>query len=380
MANAYLEEITLPSGTVYDLHDKRVDNLNNWSYEICTSASNTPYGVTWDNAGTTVTGTLVASASTLNKIYLVPRTNGTNNTYDEYITVKSGSTYSWEKFGSTDLPDMNNYVKNASGHSGDTAGALAYKNSASGSVNIPSSFSFTNGSASAQTFTGTGVRLVTDTEFATGVSNSSFTGTQGSVSVSGTTAGSVSESKSKVEVEVASSGTANYTPAGSVSVSVSSAGSTTTIKNPTAKTVVTDMSVANAGATATGELVYMSVSGTNLSFKKLIETTGDSITTTNTTVKTGDASYSGSFSGTGVKLQTKDNVLTGASFQGSSMTSTGNFTPSGGISVTLSKSASTVSPASSGTATYTPAGTNSTSSVTGSVGVAGSTPTTVTVS
>ena len=110
------------------------------------------------------------------------------------------------------------------------------------------------------------------------------------------------------------------------------------------------MSVADPSATAaTGELVYCSVSGTKLSLKKFVETTGASISTTSTTVKTGDASYT--FSGTGAELKftgssasgtisgtaaaqtftgtdtyfkTASEVGTAASFTGASMTSTGS--------------------------------------------------------
>lgn len=305
-----LTQIELPSGTVYDLVDSGgrdlIAAINNWDYIVCTSAADTPKDVTWNNAGTTVTGTLVASSSTMYKIYLVPSDNGTNDIYDEYVTVNpSSSTYKWEMFGNTRLPDMTQYVKNNSGHSGGTAGDLAYKDTASGSTTV----------AVPKTYTTTVTPAAKD------------------VSVTGTTTGSVSVTKGTVTVSKASSGTATYTPQGSVAaptISVATAGSTTTIKNPTAKTVVTDMSVAATGAAATGELTYYEVSGTKLTLKKLIETTGDSITTSNVTVKNGDAAYSASapaFTGTGARLVTDSEVATGASFVGASMTSSGSYTP-----------------------------------------------------
>jgi hypothetical protein len=143
---------------------------------------------------------------------LVPANpSSTGNIYDEYITVKTSpggtDTYSWEKLGSIgNLPDLSGYVANASGHTGGTAGELAYKDSAS----------------------------VT--------------------------------------------GSCSVTPSGSIDVS--SAGTTDTF--------VSDMSVSAASSTAvTGELAYISVSGTTLTFNKLVETTASA--------KTGDASYS--FSG-----------------------------------------------------------------------------------
>ncbi|MBP5598191.1 MAG: hypothetical protein J6Y02_22680, partial [Pseudobutyrivibrio sp.] len=101
------------------------------------------------------------------------------------------------------------------------------------------------------------------------------------------------------------------------------------------------------------------------------------------TVKTGDAAYqssqptfSGSFSGTGAELKfsgsassgtisgtaaaqtftgtgarlvTDSQVLTGASFTGASMTSTGNFTPAGSVTT-----ATATTENKSGTVTYSP--------------------------
>ena len=345
MADIY--QIELPSGSTYDLRDSRVDSLNNWSYIVCSSAANTPKDVVWTSGSTTITGTLVASADTMYKIYLVPSANGTNDIYDEYISVNTtGTTYVWEMFGNTKLPDMNDYVKNASGHSGGTAGALAYKGSVSGTVAVPKTYtstftgasmtstgSYTPAGSVSSSFTGTGVRLQTDSKVGTAAS---FTGSSMTSTGNFTPAGSIS----------VGSGTANYTPAGSIAVST--AGSTTTIKNPTSKTVVTDMSVAAPSSTsASGELVYCSVSGTKLSLQKLVETTGASITTSNVTVKNGDAAYS--FTGTGKELK----------FTGTQGSVSVSGTTAGSVSLTTSNV--TVSPASSGTATYTPSGSVSSS-------------------
>lgn len=80
-------------------------------------------------------------------------------------------------------------------------------------------------------------------------------------------------------------------------ISLASSGTTTTIKNPTSKTVVTDIAPANSSAaTAEGELVYCSVSGETLTLKKFVKSTGASITTEDKTVKTGDGTYSASAS------------------------------------------------------------------------------------
>ena len=132
----------------------------------------------------------------------------------------------------------------------------------------------------------------------------------------------------------ADASTPDYTPSGTVSaplVSVNTPGATTTIKNPTAKTVVTDMSVSDASATtATGELVYCSVTGETLTLKKFVETTGASITTSDTTVKTGDATYTATapnFTGTGVDISVTVPDLSGisASFTGDDQTVSVSF-------------------------------------------------------
>lgn len=96
---------------VADFVTTEIGKIDSLTKIVCTNASDTPAGVVWDNQGTTVTGTLVASSNTNRNIYLVPSTNGTKDVYDEYITVKIGSNYSWEKIGNTDV-DLSNYVTN----------------------------------------------------------------------------------------------------------------------------------------------------------------------------------------------------------------------------------------------------------------------------
>ena len=52
-----------------------------------------------------------ASAETMHRIYLVKDTHSDNqDNYDEYITIKTGSVYSWEKIGNTDI-DLSQYLK-----------------------------------------------------------------------------------------------------------------------------------------------------------------------------------------------------------------------------------------------------------------------------
>ena len=92
------------------------------------------------------------------------------------------------------------------------------------------------------------------------------------------------------------SASATYTPAGSVAaptISVATAGNTGTIHNPTKVTVAKSVTAAAPGATAPdNSITYYSVSNETLSLYQIGYTTGDSITTSDVTVKTGDAAYS----------------------------------------------------------------------------------------
>ena len=102
----------------------------------------------------------------------------------------------------------------------------------------------------------------------------------------------------------ASTYSGSYTPGGTVSaptISVQTAGSTATIKNPTKVTVAKTVAAAVPSGTVSNEVTYYNVANQNLTLYKIGYTTGDSITTSDVTVKTGDAAYSSSqptFSGT----------------------------------------------------------------------------------
>ena len=298
--------IKLPNGSEFNIKDatarEAISGITSFDFIVCTSAANTPKDVVWNNGGTSVTGTLVASASTKGKVYLVPSTNGTKDIYDEYITVNTtGSTYIWELFGNTDV------------HMGDL-GALAFKDSASGTGTV----------------TGT-------------VSKPSFTGTEGSLSVKGTPAGTVTISKG--------TGTANYTPAGTVSQPTFSgtAGSISAKGTPSGSvTVTTDKTAASKNYTPEGSISVtpnvqlntasvtpMSGVGTlpeltmsvtdetlNISFSQGTLPTQGTAVTVATGIKSQSAS--GSFTGTATAIS--------ASFSGSELTATGTFTPSGTVS------------------------------------------------
>ena len=92
-----------------------VDTIGNGAYEEAWDGDSTPVvadipaGVVVTYSGASYTGTLAASASTVDKIYLVSDGNGN---YDRYVTVERSGTYSWKKVGTTAIP-LSNYATNS---------------------------------------------------------------------------------------------------------------------------------------------------------------------------------------------------------------------------------------------------------------------------
>lgn len=88
----------ITSGAVKNYVDSAVSAVKQFQYEV---VSELP----------------VAAAATMGKIYLVAHSHGTQDGYDEFITIESGTatkTYSWEKIGNTDI-DLSQYVNGISG-------------------------------------------------------------------------------------------------------------------------------------------------------------------------------------------------------------------------------------------------------------------------
>ena len=336
MAN--ISKIKTTAGTVYDIKDSAarsdistlqgiVESLNSFEYTVCTEASNTPAGVKWGSPE--ITGTLAAAAATMYKIYLVPSENATGDIYDEYITIKTGTstfTYTWEKLGDTsvNLDDIGElgYADTASASytpagtvsqptfSG-TAATITVKNSSSITKTVSPAGSgeatYTPaGTVSQPTFSGTSKSIV-----------GSFSGTQGSVSVSGTPNGSVS-----LETGTGT-GYTTITPAGSVSVGADKEGGAV-VKTVTGSTG----SIATFGSAGSLPSLTTSV-GTGDDAETLIFTfsQGTLPTAGSATVVTSVSSTAGdlSFSGTAAGIK--------ATFSGSSTTSTGNFTPAGSVAL-----------------------------------------------
>lgn len=77
------------SGGVKDYVDSAIGAVKQFQYEVVTELP-------------------TAAAETMGKIYLVKHAHSTGDSYDEYITIQSDATYSWEKIGNTDI-DLSGY-------------------------------------------------------------------------------------------------------------------------------------------------------------------------------------------------------------------------------------------------------------------------------
>lgn len=258
-----IKQIQLPNGNTYDLRDSRVDSIIS-------------QGTRWIG----VTTTAISDGSTTSTIKIGgvdhQAEEGDICSYNNMEFIWNGTM--WQEFGSTG-----------------SLKALAFKDSASGTVAVPKTYT--------------------------------FTGTAANVSVSGTTAGSVSLTKSAVEIKTKSSGTNSYTPAGSVStptISVKTAGSTTSVTP-----------FGSAGTLPSATMPTYTVSNEILTITAGSFSAGTLPSAgTAVTVKTGDAAYQSSqpsFTGTATYLTTAADVATGASFTGASMTSTGSVTATGSV-------------------------------------------------
>lgn len=317
---ADISQIKLPSGSTYNLKDTQART----DIEALQSA------VTGGMHYIGVTTTALTDGATTNPIKInnvdVTAKSGDIVMYGTLEFVWADSDNKWHEFGSTG-----------------SLKALAFKDSASGSYKP-------EGTVSKPTFTGSSSDVtITATANSSGnyqpagtVSKPSFTGTSMTSTGAFTPAGSVAftNSNQTATVSKASSGTATYTPEGTVAaptISVATAGSTTTIKNPTSVTVAKTVVAAAPGAAApNNNLTYYAVSGEVLSLYQLGYTTGDSITTSNVTVKNGDAAYTASaptFTGTGARLVTGNiSVPSSATFTGTEGDVSVTGTPSGTVS------------------------------------------------
>ena len=276
---ADISKITLPSGTTYDIKDAVAREIASGALQF--------RGVTTTaiTDGSTTTS-YVVNGETLTAA------NGDLVIYDKKEFVFTTSDNKWHELGD------NSAFK-----------ALAYKDTASATYTPAGTVSQPTFSGSSMSSTGNFTPSGT-----IAVNESSGTGTaytpEGSIAVNASSgSGTAYTPEGSIAVNASSGSGTSYTPEGSVAaptISVATAGSTTTIKNPTKVTVAKSVVAAAPGETApSNALTYYSVSGETLSLYQLGYTTGDSITTSNVTVKTGDAAYEATapeFTGTEKKL------------------------------------------------------------------------------
>jgi len=106
------EEVYTKTDTLTAISDAiatAIQGVNQFNIVKASSASNTPKGIEWTSGSTTITGELEAKNADRHTIYYVPSDNGTNDNYDEYMSLETGtSTYVWEKIGNTDV-NLKNY-------------------------------------------------------------------------------------------------------------------------------------------------------------------------------------------------------------------------------------------------------------------------------
>lgn len=276
---ADISQITLPNGTTYDIKD---------------SVARTTAGGGLQFRGVTTTAITDGATTTT---YVISGTNHTAENADmvvygnkEFIFTTADN--KWHELGDNT-----------------SLGALAYKDS--GTYKRVNTISVSTNTTENKTASVTGSAVPNGgTADYTPAGSVSLTTSNKTAKVTGSTT-------------IPSGQTKSYTPSGSIGLATNGAGSTTTIHNPSSVTVAKTVTTAAPGATAPSNVItYYSVSGEVLSFYQLGYTTGDSITTTDVTVKNGDATYafsgddayfvtgniavptSASFTGTGTKLTT----------------------------------------------------------------------------
>lgn len=255
MAN--IEYIQLPNGTSYTIRDPNALHTgDDVGFYVSTQASDTPQGVTWDKNGTTITGTLVASADLKGRVYLVPNGTSGKNVYDEYTVIANSAltVWSWELISSSEI-DLSNYVqkgdavKGVSGK-GYLETTLSTEFNATGGTTITvsgSSFSFSgtsathNHSVSGLTWT-TGSKTVEITgDFVTGITTSAAS------------TGSAVTGISTITLSGTIGGTFNYKTASAIKAITPTTGTVVTDVTSTTGTALTSASV-NSTATAVASI------------------------------------------------------------------------------------------------------------------------------
>ena len=123
-----------------------------------------------------------ASASTMGIIYLVADTHGTGDNYDEYITIQSGTTYSWEKIGNTDV-DLSGYAKLSGNNTwlgnNSFSNTSGYFSALAASITIGAGANLTIGTTTGEPMTFSSGYIIENTRFnETGIVGNAVSGTK----------------------------------------------------------------------------------------------------------------------------------------------------------------------------------------------------------
>lgn len=321
-----ISQITLPNGTTYDIKDawarSQIEAITGGSAVVFKGVSSTPL-TDGGNEKPTVNNTVVDQKNT-GDLYFYNK--------EEFIY---GDDNTWHSLGPQDQ----------------SLGDLAYRNTATAAYTPQGSITggTFSGSQSSVAFS---ILANTNGNYtpAGTITNGAFTGSQltstttytpqGSVGVTVSTA---NKSTTVTTATTSASAPATFTPSGSVTkpiISVATAGSTTTVK--AVNSVANLVSTVNTALPSTANLVslpvtYCSVTSETLSLHQIGISTSASLTTSNVTVKTGDASYTAgaqTFSGNSVRLVTGNIAVTTAasgSFNGTNATISVVGTPAGSM-------------------------------------------------
>ena len=116
MPTLTIKQIRLGEGAdapVYDINAKYIQSSDGtaMTFEDITSLISAGVQLVIDTAGSDGKPATAASAQTMGKIYLVKGDGALSGSYIEFITIKDGSAYNWERIGTTET-DLKNYVKN----------------------------------------------------------------------------------------------------------------------------------------------------------------------------------------------------------------------------------------------------------------------------
>ena len=313
MPNPVLKQVQLPSGSIYDLQDARVDNIIDLTVVDFIGVSSTPI----TDGGIekpTIAGEQVDPKQGDIVIY----------GKSEYIF---GTDNRWHEMG--DVSDL---------------GDLAFKDEATGTVTLNHGHTATStqpvftGSQSDVSLSVTSDENGNYTPSGT-ISQPTFTGSSLTSTGSFTPEGTITfdDASEQHFVVNGGEGEATYTPAGTVSAPVITITPTTSVVKSVDEinTVATEVVAAAPGATAPqNNLIYYAVDGDVLKFYQIGFNTGASITSSDATVMTSavGSATAPTFTGSGTRLSGSVTTATSATFVGSSGNVSVTGTPQGTVS------------------------------------------------